>query len=689
MAALQTFRQYSISQDQKGGTVELWRCPTEVVCLAADNARQIFVELHVATGAEHQVEPRTFQQAVQLAATLRHRHLLGVVEGGEDEGACYYVSEFLDGERFETWLARCNPLPPWLALQAATQLADALCAVAQHPRLLAGVNLHHSGIALHGGLPSDLCARICDLGLSAPPPRQQDPRQVEARLTQDMAHLLVYMLTGTQVKPGQEASVAGNPALSAELSFLLNTLLQPSMQHHPRTMEQLRSLLDRCARELGNDHAGRPDRLTAALRPRLPLHATFPGGASVAEVAADECTVDTRSFDALDPYRYRAVQRNTRAPLSVQLLPADHLLPLTYAEPLLAACSRISTLEHPHLLRLLAWEGTDHPDLILEEGQPRWSLEHVLRLKGRLSPDEAVAVLRQLEDACREAESCGLAAVIRCPSNIYFQFTGPGGEDQLPSSAELSRLTLDNWPAWRLRVRAWPVTLNFTQPERFNAERLIHREPGAVEPPQRHPASLQPVAGREFALLAAWMLGGTAALPDHLRPLIYDQLHQRVDTPAARKEFLDRVTARVERRELTAPVALPAAYLPPASQPPASKTQPAPGIILGAESMPHDAPEEGIPVGFAEALFGAAKSRTATVPVIVPAFDPADAEQEEYSFLDGPQGYQSYREPGDYDPEMDPTPAPNRLVLILLVVLIAAFIAALAAHLSGTAFWLK
>ena len=102
MAALQTFRQYSISQDQKGGTVELWRSSTEVVCLAADNARQIFTELHVATGAEHTVDARLFQQTVQLAATLRHRHLLGVIEGGEDEGACYYITEFLDGERFET-----------------------------------------------------------------------------------------------------------------------------------------------------------------------------------------------------------------------------------------------------------------------------------------------------------------------------------------------------------------------------------------------------------------------------------------------------------------------------------------------------------------------------------------------------------------------------------------------------------
>ena len=61
------------------------------------------------------------------------------MEGGEDEGANYFITEYLDGERFDTWLARCNPLPPWLALQTISQIIEGLCVLAPHPRLLAGV----------------------------------------------------------------------------------------------------------------------------------------------------------------------------------------------------------------------------------------------------------------------------------------------------------------------------------------------------------------------------------------------------------------------------------------------------------------------------------------------------------------------------------------------------------------------
>ena len=100
MATLQTFRQLRISQDRTGGTVELWRSGTEVACLSVDTQRHVFVELHVTVASpEKPLDARAFQQLLQLASPLRHRHLLGVLEGGEDEGANYYVTEFLDGER--------------------------------------------------------------------------------------------------------------------------------------------------------------------------------------------------------------------------------------------------------------------------------------------------------------------------------------------------------------------------------------------------------------------------------------------------------------------------------------------------------------------------------------------------------------------------------------------------------------
>jgi len=687
MASLQSFHQFRISQDRSGGTVELWRSGTEVACLAVDTQRQVFVELHVTIAAPDQpFDERAFQHLVQLAAPLRHRHLLGVLEGGEDDGAHYFVTEFLDGERFDTWLARCNPLPPWLALQTISQVVEGLCALAPHPRLLAGVELLNCGITLAGDHVEDLTARLCDLGLSSPGARTPDPRQVEARLIQDTGRLLLYMLTGAMPPGPVESLDLNSPAIAPELGFLLGTIFLPGMPHHPRTLEQLRTLVERCTRDLTPELAARPDKVPAPMRPRLPLQPHFLSGAGIADIAGDDCTVDLKPFDALDPYRHRATQRATRTAVTVQVLPPARLMPPDYGKLIMQAGENISAREHPHLLRVIAWDEQDHPELLLEENPGRWNLESMVRLKGKLDPAEVALVLQQLEAAAKEAESTGLAAMIRSPRQIAVQITAPGGDEAMPPDVELKRQALENWPPFRLRVRTWPVTLNFTQPERFNPERLIHREPGVVETAAgaRGPSFAQQPTSRDYALLAAWMLGGTGDLPERVRPLIYDHLSNRTEAAlGGRREFLERFLARAAAK----PSGQTGSVRPRGHStaiPPVSPTSP---IALGREAVSFDSdPPFEAPPGFAEALFGAAKARTAPVPAPVFLTPEQVEEAEEHTFLDGPlPGL--HDDPAE-DPEYAEPPAePNRLLLWLFVVLIAAVLAAVAAHLNGTAFW--
>ncbi len=687
MASLQSFHQFRISQDRTGGTVELWRSGTEVACLAMDASRQVFVELHVTIAAPNQpFDERAFNHLVQLAAPLRHRNILGVLEGGEDDGAHYYVTEFLDGERFDTWLARCNPLPPWLALQVVAQVVEGLCALAAHPRLLAGIELLNCGITLAGDGVEDLTARICDLGLSTPVVRAPDPRQVEARLIEETGRLLLYMLTGSMPSGPAESLDLNSQAIAPELGFLLGTIFMPGMQHHPRTLEQLRTLMERCTRDLSPELAAKPDKVPAAMRPRLPLQPHFLTGAGIADIAGDDCTVDLKPFDAADPYRHRATQRATRTPVTVQVLPPARLMPPDYARLIMQAGENISARDHPHLLRVIAWDEKEHPELLLEEYPGRWNLESVVRLKGRLEPAEAALVLQQLEAAAREAESIGLAAIIRSPRQIAVQITAPGGDESMPPDVELQRLSLENWPPFRLRVRSWPVTLNFTQPERFNPERLIHREPGAVESSAgtRGPSFAQQPTARDYALLAAWMLGGMDELPERVRPLIYDHLSNRTEAAlGGRREFLDRFISRASPKPSgrTGPVSPRGrtTAVPPAA--------PAGFVALGQDAVPFDADVSAEPApGFAEALFGAAKARTASVPV--PIFlTPEEAEEvEEHTFLDGPLPGLHDDLPADAAIE-EPPAEPNRILLWLFVVLIAAALAAVASHLNGTAFW--
>jgi len=685
MAALQTFRQYRISQDRSGGTVELWRSGTEVACLAVDSLRHQFVELHVVTGAaEKQMEARNFQQLIQLAVPLRHRNLLGVIEGGEDEGANFFITEFLDGERFDTWLARCNPLPPWLALQTIGQIVEGLCVLAPHPRLLAGVELLNCGISLNGENSGDLTARVCDIGLSSPPSRPPDPRQLEARLIQETGRLLLYMLTGAMPQGPAESLDLASLAIAPELGFLLGTIFMPSMQHHPRTLEQLRTLVERCARDLSPELAARPEKIPAAMRPRLPLLAHFMTGAGVADIAGDECTVDTRAFDAMDPYRHRATQRATRTPLMVQLLPPDRLMPPEYGKMIVQAGEQIRAQEHPHLLRVLAWDEKEHPEVLVEEYPGRWNLESMVRLRGRLEPAEVLLVLEQMEAAVKEAESIGLVPVLRSPWQVMVQFIAAGGEEALPPQSELSRTPLSAWPAFRLKVRTWPLTLNFTQPERFNPERLIYREPGAVEHHQasRGASFAQQPSARDYALLAIWMLGGSAHISERLRPLLHDHLSSRGEAAVGgRREFLERLTSRVDAR-------------------PSGQTGPVPGtrrgslrgetaaVALSIQPIILDDDVTAPAPGFAEALFGAGKTRTVPVenPLLMPQRSAVDDEASGNGYLDGLlPGLPGVH--GDDEPEHDDAPAPNRLFIWLLVILVAALLAGVAAHLNGTAFW--
>ena len=104
MSAIQTFRHYRIAQDSSGGAVEVWRSGSEVVCLAVDTLRQIFVELHVGISDPSQArEHKPFQQIAQQASLCRHPHLLTALDSGEDaivllSPACASFDQFSDFE---------------------------------------------------------------------------------------------------------------------------------------------------------------------------------------------------------------------------------------------------------------------------------------------------------------------------------------------------------------------------------------------------------------------------------------------------------------------------------------------------------------------------------------------------------------------------------------------------------------
>ncbi len=591
----QTFRHYTICQDQQGATVEVWRSAEEVACLAFDNKQQLFVELHVAIGpAERQRDAPAFQNLVQLAAPLRHRHLLGVIEGGEDEGANYHVSEFLDGERLDSWLARNHPVPPWLALLVIRQLVEGLAALASHPRLLAGVEVFHAGLTLAGPHSSDLVVKVCDLGLSGVLPVSTEPQFVEARAIHDTGRLLLYMLTGSLTEGAVTADSLAGYHIPPELGFLLGTIFTATQPHHPRTLEQLRTLTLRCTQDLSPELTAPPDLLPAACRPRLPLTPHLSGPMATADWLSNDYTVDTRAGDSADPYRQRATQRATRRAVNVQLLPPANLMPAPFLLPALekawtSLAPGPAAVPPAPLLVPLAYHPESPSPLLVEELPGKYTLDTLHRLRHPLEPAEVLLILTQLDAAATAAGERGLPLHWRSPVLIPVQFTGPGGEEALPPAAQLARLPLTEWPPFQLKVRTWPITLDFTQPDRFQLERLLLRDPAlSGEAPAPRAASGALPSGRDFALLTTWLLGGTPRVPDPYKSLLYSAISARGASPATRPEFLGRFRQRVHGGS-TAPVT-------PAAAPGRKATAPVPTLTLGKPKNKARLKTSGIPI---------------------------------------------------------------------------------------------
>ena len=749
MSALQTFRHYTICQDRHGATVEVWRGTDEVACLAFDNKQRQFVELHVSIAPpERSRDAASFQNLVQLAAPLRHRHLLGIIEGGEDEGSNYHISEFLDGERLDAWLARCHPLPPWLALLVIGQLVEGLAALASHPRLLAGVEIFHSGLTLAGSHPDDLTVKISDLGLSGIVPVSTEPQFVEARAIHETGRLLLYMLTGTMVEE-RPSGFSNFPASSTaqnlppELGFLLNTIFQATQPHHPRTLEQLRTLTERCARELASELTARPEVLPPAYRPRLPLAPHLPDGAESAEILSNDFTLDSRAPDAADPYRYRGTERATRRPVNVQLLPPPNLLPANLLLPdLEKAWSALRSNQDSHLLAPLAFHPEGPTALLVEELPGKFTLDALRRIRGPLDPAEVHLILAQIAAAAWAAESRNLPLHWRSPRLIPIQFTGPGGEENLPSTQQLARLPLTGWPPFTLKLRTWPIALDFTQPDRFQLERLLPRDPaltGEASRPAGHSADFLPPSARDFALLATWLLGGSAQVKENLKPLLYAAISARGPALPGCQDFVDRFQQRLVSPGAPAPARKakskprhetstipgltirPSSALAHAASPNFQALCPAPdsteaeahGIF---QLAPPDSTEAEAPMlGFAEALFGSSSASPPSAQDAPPPLNstypiwPAAAHDDDFALSyhpdappeGAPLGFMEAAgqstapyadDEADYDvddQDREAQKSANRWTLFLVVVLIAAALAALMAQLSGQAIWLR
>jgi serine/threonine protein kinase len=109
---------------------------------------------------EDETARKRFLREARAAALLRHPNVAMIYRLGEEEGTCFYVREFVDGETLETKVKRDGPLDALTALEVVLHVAEALVAVKK-------ANLVHRDIK-----PSSLmmtpegAVKIIDFGLT-------------------------------------------------------------------------------------------------------------------------------------------------------------------------------------------------------------------------------------------------------------------------------------------------------------------------------------------------------------------------------------------------------------------------------------------------------------------------------------------------------------------------------------------
>ena len=78
---------------------------------------------------EDETARKRFLREARAAALLRHPNVAQIYRMGEEDGACFYAREFIEGETLELRVNRDGPLETAAALKVALQVADALIAV--------------------------------------------------------------------------------------------------------------------------------------------------------------------------------------------------------------------------------------------------------------------------------------------------------------------------------------------------------------------------------------------------------------------------------------------------------------------------------------------------------------------------------------------------------------------------------
>ena len=443
------YHHFVVLRRDDGSYWELGRGAMGVTYKAIDSRLRRTVALKVvsperlATGSARE----KFLQEAQATAALQHPNIASIYYFGEQDGACFYAMEFVDGQTLEDMVHARGPLRPEEALSVVSQAAAALGFA--HETGMVHRDVKPTNIMVVTRPDGTLSARMIDFGLAAAAggdggprenfegtplyasPEQLDHGAPDARSdVYSLGATMYFALTGKPPYEGTYAQIASQQLMQpfpaenlahapAEVVSLVSRLMDRDPASRPQNGADARSLLETLLRNYLVSGQQTAMEWMAARFTSISRVGAIEGG-SLYKVAAGGEERAVMAFDA-----------SARG--------------LAVSDQVAAVAPVIQSLASPAVRRVSEVAKVKDGLIIATEWMSGTRLLSILRVRRVLPADEAGLVLVPLAAALDEASAAGLPLPQLSLREILLQ------------PAEKPETRLDEWPSLRPLIDLLPV----------------------------------------------------------------------------------------------------------------------------------------------------------------------------------------------------------------------------------------
>jgi serine/threonine protein kinase len=176
-----SYEHFEVEVGADGFPVELGAGAMAITYRARDTVLNCIVAVkvvHRSVGQNPAVRSRFFREA-RAAAQIRHSNVARVSHYGQQDGECFYVMEFVEGETLEKRVRRDGPMPVSVALEVVEQVTRALAAAEA-----CGIvhrDIKPSNIMVEFDATGALVVKVIDYGVAKvlDPEAERDPEQTQ------------------------------------------------------------------------------------------------------------------------------------------------------------------------------------------------------------------------------------------------------------------------------------------------------------------------------------------------------------------------------------------------------------------------------------------------------------------------------------------------------------------------------